>query len=146
MKTFKTACFDRPLHCLASKSRSRNARESACLGVKTGFIEVKFWLQNLHAQFTAFQLFLVQWFHQRNHRTKKNSAPRAKFRLVENRLNTHVLLKLIFPCLKLKQPFDEKGKSALAEHVCYTKHEVAWENSKVITTNNRYGQRLCLEA
>jgi hypothetical protein len=21
-----------------------------------------------------------------------------------------------------------------------------WENSKVITTNNRYGQRLCLEA
>ena len=23
---------------------------------------------------------------------------------------------------------------------------IAWENSKVITTNNRYGQRLCLEA
>jgi hypothetical protein len=54
----------------------------------------------------------------------------------------------------LKQPFDvllgkgklDKGKSALAEHVCYTKHEIAWENSKVITTNNRYGQRLCLEA
>ena len=40
----------------------------------------------------------------------------------------------------------DKGKSALAEHVCYTKHEIAWENSKVITTNNRYGQRLCLEA
>ena len=40
----------------------------------------------------------------------------------------------------------DKGKSALAEHVCYTKHEIAWENrSKVITTNNRYGQRLCLE-
>jgi hypothetical protein len=38
-----------------------------------------------------------------------------------------------------------KGKSALAEHVCYTKHEIVWENSKVITTNNRYGQRLCLE-
>ena len=37
----------------------------------------------------------------------------------------------------------DKGKSALAEHVCYTKHEIAWENSKVITTNNRYGQRLC---
>jgi hypothetical protein len=37
MKTFKTACFDRPLHCLASKSRSRNTRGSACLGVKTGF-------------------------------------------------------------------------------------------------------------
>ena len=28
----------------------------------------------------------------------------------------------------------DKGKSALAEHVCYTKHEIAWENSKVITT------------
>ena len=40
----------------------------------------------------------------------------------------------------------DKGKSALAEHVCYTKHEIGWENSKVITTNNRYGQRLCLEA
>jgi hypothetical protein len=26
----------------------------------------------------------------------------------------------------------DKGKSALAEHVCYTKHEIAWENSKVI--------------
>ena len=36
----------------------------------------------------------------------------------------------------------------IAEYVCYTKHEIifAWENSKVITTNNRYGQRLCLEA
>jgi hypothetical protein len=40
----------------------------------------------------------------------------------------------------------DKEKSALAEHVCYTKHEIAWENSKVITTNNRYGQRPCLEA
>jgi hypothetical protein len=39
----------------------------------------------------------------------------------------------------------DKGKSALAEHVCDTKHEIVWENSKVITTNNRYGQRLCLE-
>jgi hypothetical protein len=39
-----------------------------------------------------------------------------------------------------------KGKSALAGHVCYTKHEIAWEDSKVINTNNRYGQRLCLEA
>ena len=27
----------------------------------------------------------------------------------------------------------DKGKSALAEHVCYIKHEIAWENSKVIT-------------
>jgi hypothetical protein len=35
-----------------------------------------------------------------------------------------------------------KGKSALAEYVCDTKH--AWENSRVITTNN--GQRRYLEA
>jgi hypothetical protein len=42
----------------------------------------------------------------------------------------------------------DKGKSALTEHLMYgyTKHEIAWENSEVITTNNRYGQRLCLEA
>jgi hypothetical protein len=25
-----------------------------------------------------------------------------------------------------------KGKSALAEHVCDTKHEITWENSKVV--------------
>ena len=41
-------------------------------------------------------------------------------------------------------PTLDKGKSALAEHVYVT--PIAWENSKVITTNNRYGQRLCLEA
>ena len=40
----------------------------------------------------------------------------------------------------------DKGKSALAEHVCNTKHEISWENSTVTTTNNRYGQRLCPEA
>ncbi len=43
-------------------------------------------------------------------------------------------------------PATNKGKSALAEHVCDTKHAIAWENSKIITTNNRYGQRRCLEA
>ena len=37
-----------------------------------------------------------------------------------------------------------KRKSALAEHVCDTKHVIALENSKIITTNN--GQRRCLEA
>ncbi len=26
------------------------------------------------------------------------------------------------------------------------KHVIAWEDSKIITTNNRYGQRRCLEA
>ena len=29
-----------------------------------------------------------------------------------------------------------KGKSALAEHVCDTKHEIAWENSKVYNYHN----------
>ena len=38
------------------------------------------------------------------------------------------------------------SKSALAEHVCETSHDIAWEDSRIITTNNRYGQRLCLEA
>ena len=41
---------------------------------------------------------------------------------------------------------DLMSKSALAEHVCKTSHKIAWEDSKIITTNNRYGQRLCLEA
>jgi hypothetical protein len=39
-----------------------------------------------------------------------------------------------------------KGKSALAEHICDTKPKIAWENSKVSTTNNRYGERQCPEA
>jgi hypothetical protein len=30
-----------------------------------------------------------------------------------------------------------KVKSALAEHVCDTKQVIAWENCRVITTNNR---------
>ncbi len=30
-----------------------------------------------------------------------------------------------------------KVKSVLAEHVCYTKNAIAWENSEVITTYNR---------
>ena len=38
------------------------------------------------------------------------------------------------------------SKSALAEHVCETSHNIAWEDSRIITTNNRYGQRLCLKA
>ena len=59
-------------------------------------------------------------------------------------LASSILLQMITTCSRLVN--QDKGKSALAEHVCYTKHEIAWENSKVITTNNRYGQRLCLEA
>ena len=38
------------------------------------------------------------------------------------------------------------SKSAFAENVCETSHNIAWEGSRIITTNNRYGQRLCLEA
>ena len=37
-------------------------------------------------------------------------------------------------------------QSVLAEHVCDTKHVIAWVNSTVITTNNRHAQRRCLEA
>ena len=36
-------------------------------------------------------------------------------------------------------------KSALAEHVYETSHNIAWDDSRIITTKNRYGQRLCLE-
>ena len=52
-------------------------------------------------------------------------------------------------CQKYRQettPANSRTPVPGVEHVCYTKHEIAWENSKVITTNNRYGQRLCLEA
>ena len=38
----------------------------------------------------------------------------------------------------------DSSKSALAEHVCQTSHNIAWDDSKVITTNDRYGQRRCL--
>ena len=38
------------------------------------------------------------------------------------------------------------SKSALAEHVCETSHNIAWEDSKIIINHYRYGQRLCLEA
>ena len=37
-------------------------------------------------------------------------------------------------------------KSALAEHVCETRHKIAWEDSRIITTNNHYGQQPCLKA
>ena len=41
---------------------------------------------------------------------------------------------------------SNSSKSALAEDVCETSHNIAWDDSRIITTNNRYGQRLCLEA
>ena len=36
----------------------------------------------------------------------------------------------------------KSSKSALAEHVCETSHNIAWGDSRIITTNNRYGQLL----
>ena len=42
--------------------------------------------------------------------------------------------------------FSEKQNSALLEHACVTNHEIAYENSKIITTNPRYHQRRCLVA
>ena len=37
---------------------------------------------------------------------------------------------------------SNSSESALAEQ----SHNIAWENSRIITTNNRFGQRHCLEA
>ena len=37
-------------------------------------------------------------------------------------------------------------KRTLHWHYTETSHNIAWGDSRIITTNNRYGQRLCLEA
>ena len=50
----------------------------------------------------------------------------------------HGHLKAVFFC--------KKENSALSEHTCLTNHTIGWENSKIITTNRRCHQRLCLEA
>ena len=42
--------------------------------------------------------------------------------------------------------FCKKENSALSEHTCLTNHTIGWDNSKIITTNRHYHQRLCLEA
>ena len=42
--------------------------------------------------------------------------------------------------------FCKKENSALSEHTYLTNHTIGWDNSKIITTNRRYHQRLCLEA
>ena len=42
--------------------------------------------------------------------------------------------------------FCKKENSALSEHTCLTNHTIGWDNSKIITTNRRYRQRLCLVA
>ena len=38
------------------------------------------------------------------------------------------------------------SKSALAEHMCQTSHKISWEDSRIITTNNFFGEQLYLEA
>ena len=42
--------------------------------------------------------------------------------------------------------FCKKENSALLEHTCLTNYTIGWDKSKIITTNWRYHQRLCLEA
>ena len=63
----------------------------------------------------------------REHRTKRQFGTRLK----EHQ-------KAVFFC--------KKENSALSEHTCLTNHTIGWDNSKIITTNRRYHQRLCLEA
>ena len=54
-------------------------------------------------------------------------------------------------CLKEHQRAvsnSNSSKSALPEHVSETSHNIVWDDStcRIITTHNRYGKRLCLEA
>ena len=42
--------------------------------------------------------------------------------------------------------FCKKENSVLSEHTCLTNHTIGWDDSKIITTNRRCHQRLCLEA
>ena len=45
-----------------------------------------------------------------------------------------------------KSVFFCKENLALSEHTCLTNHAIGWDKSKIITTNRRYHQRLCLDA
>ena len=42
--------------------------------------------------------------------------------------------------------FCKEENSALSGHTCLTNCTIGWDNSKIITTNRHYHQRLCLEA
>ena len=42
--------------------------------------------------------------------------------------------------------FYKKENLALSEHTCLTSPTIQWDKSKIIITNRRYHQRLCLEA
>ena len=55
---------------------------------------------------------------------------------------------LVHAWKSIKKRFSlvKKENSALSEHACLTNHTVGRDNSKIITTNRRYHQRLCLEA
>ena len=65
--------------------------------------------------------------------TNTSDRPNVQF---DTRLKEHQ--KAVFLC--------KKENSALSEHTCLTNHTIGWDNSKIITTNRRYHQRLCLEA
>ena len=41
---------------------------------------------------------------------------------------------------------SQKENSTLSENTCLTNYTIGWDKSKIITTNRRYHQRLCLEA
>ena len=45
-----------------------------------------------------------------------------------------------------KSVFFCKENLSLSEHTCQTNHAIGWDKSKIITTNRRYHQRLCLDA
>ena len=72
-------------------------------------------------------ILLVTWDASNNRQTKRQFGTRLK----EHQ-------KAVFLC--------KKENSALSEHTCLTNHTIGWDNSKIITTNRRYHQRLCLEA
>ena len=72
--------------------------------------------------------YSLQWVWQRIHRTDQHQFG--------TRSKEHQ--KAVFFC--------KKENSALSEHTCLTNHTIGWDNSKIINTNRRYHQRLCLEA
>ena len=48
--------------------------------------------------------------------------------------------------IKKRFSLAKKENLALSEHTCLTNHTIGWDKSKILTTNRRYHQRLCLEA
>ena len=55
----------------------------------------------------------------------------------------------VIPIKGTRTSIDMPGfqtKSLTITIVCGNDSRIAWEDSRIITTNNRYGQRLCLEA